>query len=116
MNWNNDKLNAIQQMEYELIVNPSGISPLFTNLIHSTSEWIDKDFKYKEIHISPFKAELDKTVDLIAYYIECGNTTEVSISLVGKDRKTITPMFTDTHHRILWAARKQRLINKLKNK
>ena len=115
MNWNNPQLDAIQQMEYQLLDNPSDSSPLFTNLIHSTSEWIDKENNAKQVHVSPYKVELDKTVDLIAYYIECGYTTEQSIDMCGKSRHTITPMFTDTHHAILRAARRMRSINKLKN-
>ncbi len=117
MNWNNDKLNEIQQIENNLIysINCGSNSTLFTNFIHSTSEWIDRDFQHKEIHISPFKVELDKLVDTIAYYIECGETTEKAVSLAGACFQTITPKLTQTHKDILWAARKQRRINKLKN-
>ena len=67
MNWNNDKLNEIQQLEYNLIynVNCGSYSTLFTKFMHSTSEWIDKESSAKEIHISPYKQQLDKDVKLI---------------------------------------------------
>lgn len=115
MTWNNPQLDAIQQMEYQLIDNPSGSCPLFTNLIHSTSEWIDKDYQHKEIHISPYKVEFDKAVDLIAYYIECGYTTNESIEMIGKDHEDFRSKLTNAHQDILRAARKQRKINKNKN-
>ena len=62
MNWNNEKLNEIQAIENALIFNTNcgSSSNLFTNFIHSTSEWIDKENTFKKIHISPFKIELDK--------------------------------------------------------
>ena len=41
MTWNDPKLDAIQQLEYQLLDNPSGSSPLFTSFIHATSEWIE---------------------------------------------------------------------------
>ena len=84
--------------------------------MHKTSEWIDKDYQHKEIHISPFKRELDKLVDTIAYYIECGEITEKAVTLAGACFNTIKPKLTDTHKHILQAARKQRKINRLKNK
>jgi hypothetical protein len=117
MNWNNDKLNEIQEIENSLIysANCGSSSKLFTTFIHSTSEWIDRDFQHKEIHISPFKVELDKLVDTIAYYIECGEVTEKAVVLSGACFNTIKPKLTQTHKDILWAARKQRLVNKLKN-
>jgi hypothetical protein len=117
MNWNNAKLNEIQAIENSLIysANCGSSSKLFTTFIHSTSEWIDKDFQHKEIHVSPFKVELDKIVDTIAYYIECGEITERAVILAGACFNTIKPKLTQTHKDILWAARKQRLVNKLKN-
>jgi hypothetical protein len=117
MNWNNDKLNDIQAIENSLIysANCGSSSKLFTTFIHSTSEWIDKDFQHKEIHVSPFKVELDKIVDTIAYYIECGEITEKAVVLSGACFNTIKTKLTQTHKNILWAARKQRLVNKLKN-
>ena len=116
MNWNCDKLNEIQSIENLLSSNPSGSSPLFTSFIHATSEWIDKDYNGKKMNISPYKIELDKTVNLIAYYIECGYTTEVAMTMCGKNKHTIYEKFTDTHYMILRAARNQRTINKNKNK
>jgi len=118
MNWHNDKLNEIQQIEYNLInsVNCGSNSKLFTSFMHSTSEWIDRESNAKRIHISPFKQELDKLVDTVAYYIECGEITERAVTLAGACFNTIKPKLTDTHKNILKAARKQRIINKLKNK
>jgi hypothetical protein len=58
---------------------------------------------------------MDKLVDTIAYYIECGETTDKAVTLAGACFNTIKPKLTDTHKHILWAARKQRRINKLKN-
>jgi hypothetical protein len=117
MKWNNDKLNEIQAIEDSLIysANCGSSSKLFTTFIHSTSEWIDKESTNKEIHISPFKVELDKLVDTIAYYIECGEITEKAVVLAGACFNTIKPKLTQTHKDILWAARKQRRVNRLKN-
>ena len=111
-------LKEIQSLENQLINNPNcgSSSLLFTAMMHKTSEWIDKDYQHKEIHISPFKRELDKLVDTIAYYIECGEITEKAVTLAGACFNTIKPKLTDTHKHILQAARKQRKINKLKNK
>ena len=110
-------LKEIQNIENLLInsVNCGSSSKLFTEMMHKTSEWIDRDFKHEEQYISPYKLELDKTIDNVAYYIECGETTENAFKLVGKDIKAIKPKLTDTHRNILWAARKQRIVNKLKN-
>jgi hypothetical protein len=118
MNWNNEKLNEIQSIENSLInsANCGSSSKLFTIFTHSTSEWIDRESTNKKVHISPYKVELDKTVDLIGYYIECGYTTNISIEMAKKSTKEFRPLLTDTHKAILKAARKQRLINKLKNK
>jgi hypothetical protein len=117
MNWNNEKLNEIQAIEDSLIysANCGSSSKLFTSFMHSTSEWIDKENNDKTIHISPFKVELDKLVDTIAYYIECGEIIEKAVTLAGACFNTIKPKLTQTHKDILWAARKQRLVNKLKN-
>jgi len=112
MNWNNDKLNEIQSIEYQLIANPSGESPLFTSLIHTTSEWIDRDYQHKKVHISPFKLELDKQVDIVAYHIECGYIFDVACSMIGKNTTDFRKQLTDTHKRILVAARNKRKINK----
>lgn len=111
-------LQLIQSLEDKLIHsnNCGSQSVLFTEMMHATSEWIDKDYQHKEIHISPFKRELDKLVDTIAYYIECGEITERAVTLAGACFNTIKPKLTDTHKHILQAARKQRKINRLKNK
>lgn len=118
MNWNNDKLNEIQQIEYNLInsINCGSDSKLFTTFIHSTSEWIDKESNAKDVHISQYKTELDKLVEMVAYYIECGYITETAFSLCGTSVKRYKDKLTDTHIRILQQARKQRSINKQKNK
>jgi hypothetical protein len=117
MNWNNEKLNEIQAIEDSLIysANCGSSSKLFTSFMHSTSEWIDRDYQHKKVHISPFKVELDKQVDMVAYHIECGYTVNISISMIGKNWSDFRKNLTDTHKRILVAARKQRNINKLKN-
>ena len=111
-------LKEIQTLEDQLIYsnNCGSSSTLFTAMMHKTSEWIDKDYQHKEIHISAIKRELDKLVDTIAYYIECGEVTEKAVTLAGCCFNTIKPKLTDTHKHILQAARKQRLINKNKNK
>ena len=111
-------LQLIQSLEDKLIHsnNCGSQSVLFTEMMHATSEWIDKDYQHKEIHISPFKRELDKLVDTIAYYIECGEVTEKAVTLAGGCFNTIKPKLTDTHKHILQAARKIRKINRLKNK
>lgn len=117
MNWNNEVLNNIQAIEDDLFHYKIGASgTTFTSFIHTTSEWIDKDYQYKEIHISPYKVEFDKAVDLVAYHIECGYTTNESIEMIGKDHKDFRGKLSNTHQDILRAARKQRLINKHKNK
>ena len=111
-------LNEIQSLEDQLIYssNCGSSSHLFTAMMHKTSEWIDKDYQHKEIHISPYKVEFDKAVDLVAYHIECGYTTHESIEMIGKDHKDFRAKLSNTHQDILRAARKQRLINKHKNK
>lgn len=111
------KEKEIQSLEYQLRNTPNcgSSSQLFTAMMHKTSEWIDKESNNKAIHVSPYKTELDKQVEQIAYYIECGEITENAILLTGTCRNTILPKLTDTHKRILQAARKQRIINKLKN-
>jgi hypothetical protein len=114
MNWQNPKLNEIQSIEDNLIFNANcgSNSTLFTNFIHSTSEWIDKECNAKKIHISPFKVELDKQVELVAYHIECGMVTDAAILSIGKQPTEFRSKLTDTHHNILWAARKKRKHNR----
>lgn len=111
-------LNEIQSLEYQLIYssNCGSSSLLFTAMMHKTSEWIDKDCKGKVIKISPYKAELDKNVELICYYIESGYITDEAIAMAGVNRHTIQAKFSDTHNMMLRAARNQRTINKNKNK
>lgn len=117
MNWNNDKLNEIQQIEYNLInsVNCGSNSKLFTSFIHSTSEWIDRECNAKQIHVSPYKTELYKKVELVAYNIECGNQVNRAIEMIGTNASKFRKQLTDTHKLIIQAARKQRKINQLKN-
>tara|TARA_R110000868_G_scaffold395188_1_gene666756 strand:+ start:745 stop:1083 length:339 start_codon:yes stop_codon:yes gene_type:complete len=111
-------LKEIQSLEDQLIYssNCGSSSLLFTVMMHRTSEWIESNKPKETFHISPFKLELDKLVDNIAYYIECGEITEKAVTLAGGCFNTIKPKLTDTHKHILQAARKQRKINKLKNK
>jgi len=114
MNLNNDKLNVIQQLEYNLIynVNCGSYSTLFTKFMHSTSEWIDKESNAKEIHISPYKQQLDKDVKLIAYYIESGMITDDALKLAGIDKSGFYDRINDTHKLVLNAARKKRKHNR----
>lgn len=117
MNWNNDKLNEIQQIEYNLInsVNCGSYSTLFTNFMHSTSELIDKESNTKKIHISPYKQQLDKDVEQVAYYIETGCSTDDAIKMCGFDKSGFYDKINDTHKLILQAARKIRIVNRLKS-
>jgi hypothetical protein len=114
MNWNNDKLNEIQAIEDSLIysANCGSSSKLFTTFIHSTSEWIDKENTAKEVHISPYKIQLDKDIDLVAYHIESGYRTDDAFEAAGLNRHSFYSKMTDTHHNILNAARKKRKHNR----
>ena len=107
-------LQEIQNLENKLIYsnNCGSSSILFTEMMHKTSEWIDKENNAKEVHISPFKVELDKQVDLVAYHIESGMRTEEAILSIGKNVTDFRNRLTDTHHTILWAARKKRKHNR----
>ena len=111
-------LKEIQTLEDKLIYsdNCGSFSTIFTEMMYKTSEWIDKESNHKEVHISPYKSELDKLVDNVAYYIECGEITETAFSLCGTSVKRYKDRLTDTHKMILWASRKIRSINKSKNK
>ena len=111
-------LKEIQSLEDQLIYssNCGSNSLLFTEMMHATSEWIDKDYQHKDIHVSPFKVELDRLVELVAYYIECGYIFDTAVRMIGKNTSDFRKQLTDTHNYIIQAARKQRKINKLKNK
>lgn len=111
-------LNEIQSLEDQLIYssNCGSSSTLFTAMMHKTSEWIDKEYNAKSVHISPYKIELDKQIELVAYYITCGEITDNAFLLAGLSRHTVQAKMTDAHNNILWAARKERKINRLKNK
>ncbi len=111
-------LKEIQTLEDKLIYsdNCGSFSTIFTEMMYKTSEWIDKEASAKAIHISPFKAELDKQVDLVAYYIETGMDTTSAVKLLGTNESDWYKRLTDTHRRILWAARKVRTVNKNKHK
>ena len=117
MNWNNDKLNEIQAIEDNLIFNANcgSNSVLFTNFIHSTSEWIDKENNAKEIHISPYKVQLDMDVELVAYYIETGLITDDAIAKVCINRDKFYENITDTHRIILKKAMVKRTKNRNNN-
>lgn len=110
-------LQYIQTLENKLIYsnNCGSSSILFTEMMHKTSEWIDKESISKEIHISPYKKQFDKDVELVAYNIECGHTTDESIAMIGKNSSDFRKALNDTHRLILLAARKIRLVNKTKN-
>ncbi len=112
MNWNNDKLNDIQQLEYQLLDNPSGSSPLFTSFIHNTSEWIDTYNPKEIICISPFKVEHERLVFHVAFHISCGYTVNQSIEMIGKNASDFRRTLTDADRLVILAARKQRSINK----
>jgi len=111
-------LKEIQNLEYQLLNTPNcgSDSVLFTEMMYKTNEWVDKEYNAKHVHISPYKVELDKQVDMIAYYIECGNQVNRAIYMIGKVPSKFRKSFTDTHKAIINAARKQRKINQLKNK
>jgi hypothetical protein len=111
-------LQEIQSLENKLIYsdNCGSYSAIFTEMMYKTSEWIDKEPLGKIVHISPYKTELDKTIDMVAYYIECGSITDDAFSLAGVSRNTVKPKMTKTHCDILEAARKIRIVNKNKNK
>jgi hypothetical protein len=85
-------------------------------MMHRTSEWIESNKPNEKLHISPFKVELDKQVELVAYYIECGYIFDTAVRMIGKNTSDFRKQLTDTHNHIIQAARKQRKINKLKNK
>jgi len=84
-------LQLIQSLEDKLIHsnNCGSQSVLFTEMMHATSEWIDKESSAKRIHVSPFKLDIDKEVDLVAYHITCGYSIQkaqlqkMEIKLVG---------------------------------
>jgi len=111
-------LKEIQSLEDQLIYssNCGSSSLLFTVMMHRTSEWIESNKPKESFRISPFKVELDKEVELVAYYIECGYIFDTAVRMIGKNTSDFRNKLTDTHKHILQAARKQRLINKLKNK
>lgn len=108
MTWNNPQLDAIQQMEYQLLDNPSGSSPLFTNLIHSTSEWIDREYEQKKVHISPHVIEFNKLVDAVAEHIKNKVPVNTAISLIGKEHKWFRARLTPENQITLDNARKIR--------
>lgn len=111
-------LQEIQSLEDKLIYsdNCGSYSSIFTEMMYKTNEWIDKEALGKVIFISPYKSELDKTIDLVAYYIECGAVTDVAFNLAGANRTTVNAKMSDVHFMILHEARRQRQINNLKNK
>ena len=111
-------LKEIQSLEDQLIYssNCGSSSLLFTEMMHRTSEWIESNKPNNKLHVSPFKIELDKEVELVAYYIECGYIFDTAVRMIGKNTSDFRNKLTDTHKHILQSARKQRKINKLKNK
>lgn len=122
MNWNNDKLNEIQQIEYNLInsVNCGSDSKLFTNFMHSTKEYINpkdedefmhynmEDFKPIEKYVIPtytaYKKhylikpkQMDSIIDTIAKFIELGSNLNVACTLAGYTYNVLRPKFTNEH-------------------
>lgn len=116
MNWNNAKLNEIQQLEYNLIynVNCCSYSTLFTKFMHSTSEWIDSknekevlaykevekytmphQRKYKHYFIEPIN--MKEVTDDIAKFITEGNNLNVSCILVGYNYNVLRTRFKPEH-------------------
>lgn len=108
MNWNNDKLNAIQAIEYQLLDNPSGSSPLFTSFIHNTSEWIDREYEHKTVHINPRLIEMNELVDRVAEYIKQRVPVNIAIGLVGKEHKWFRARLTEENNATLNKARQIR--------
>lgn len=116
MNWNNDKLNEIQQIEYNLInsVNCGSSSKLFTTFIHSTSEWIDSKnekeiIEYKEVekYVIPEGKAYKKhfitpdcmkdITDNIAKFISLGSNLNVACILSGYNYNVLRSKFNATH-------------------
>ena len=118
MNWNNDKLNEIQAIEYQLIANPSGASILFTSLIHKTKMYnnpSDKDLiDYNKLDINQIKkftipqtrtykhhfvqpSCMKEITDDIAKYIQNGNNLNVACILSGYNYNVLRPKFTNEH-------------------
>lgn len=107
------KLDKIQLNEYELASRGLGSdSKLFTDMMHKTKQWAEEFKNNKPLHVSPFKLELDKEVDLVAYYIECGYSTDIAVKMIGRNYCAFKIKITDSHNHILQAARKQRILNK----
>lgn len=110
-------LSKISSLESELIASKLGSESLkFTEMMHLSNHWIDKDSNKKAIHISPYKKELDKQVELVAYKIESGMCTTNAIISLGTNETDWYKKLTDTHRMILQQARKKRVQNKLINK
>ena len=107
-------LKEIQTLEDKLIYsdNCGSNSTIFTEMMYKTSEWIDKEASAKEVHISPYKVQLDKDIDMVAYYIESGMRTDDAFEVAGLNRHNFYSKMTDTHHSILNAARKKRKHNR----
>lgn len=103
-------LKGIQSLEDKLINQKLGSESLyFTEMIYGTKFWVKGS---EPLHISPYKIEMDKDVELVAYYIECGMRTDQAIMKIGKNVATFMDKLTDTHKYILSAARKQRKHNR----
>lgn len=111
-------LLIIQSLEDELINNPEckTNSVIFTEMMYASSKWIDSTKPKGKIHISPYKFELDKHIEMVVYHIESGETTDSAMALCELNRFTIYDKLSDTHRLMLHKARNQRTINKNKNK
>lgn len=115
MSWNNDKLNEIQQIEYNLINSKVGSkSIIFTSFIHNTDEWIDSknekevlDFKEVEKFVMPQQRKykyhfieptcMKEITDDIAKYITQGNNLNVSCILAGYNYNVLRTRFKPEH-------------------
>ena len=116
MNWNNAKLNEIQQIEYTLInsVNCGSYSTLFTKFMHSTSEWIDSKnekevLAYKEVekytmpHQRKYKHYFIESINMkdvtddIAKFITQGSNLNVACMLSGYNYNVLRTRFKKEH-------------------
>lgn len=119
MNWNNAKLNEIQDIENMLFNSKDYNGSLRTAFIHKTSEWIDSisnketvsyhkldanqiekfktpdSRKYKYHFIAPVC--MKEITDEIAKHIQQGNNLNVSCILSGYNYNVLRTKFTNEH-------------------
>ena len=130
MNWNNEKLNEIQQIEYNLInsINSGSDSHLFTKFMHSTSEWIDSknekevlaykevekytmphQRKYKHYFIEPIN--MKDVTDDIAKFISQGSNLNVACMLSVYNYNVLRTRFKPEHLEKFKKARELKFMN-----